>query len=104
MSELRVRTRPTLLVFCALLLAGNSVLLWLVDRNVNVDWPANAIRNWQDYGFFNLGGRLVVNPGGVGLPENPSIYPGHSPNSLYPKFAIEAVLGREVGTVVFFAL
>ena len=104
MTELRVRTRPTLLLFCALLLAGNSVLFWLADRNANIDWPSNAIRNWQDHGFLKFGGKLVVNPGGVGLPENPSVYPGHSPYSLYPKFWIEAVLGVQAGTVVFYLL
>ena len=58
----------------------------LVDDRLGLDWPANVSRNWEHYGFFTLHGQLVVNPGGHRALEQPEVYAGHRPASLYPLF------------------
>ena len=56
-------------------------------------WPANAVHNWNQYGFGALHGKLVTNPGGFAVLTNPEIYSGHSAVSYYPVFATGLVLG-----------
>jgi hypothetical protein len=103
MSETPLRN-GLLLALCAILLIGNSMLEWVVDGHEGILWPGNVLRNWQDYGVRELEGKLVMNPGGYGLPVNPEIYPGHRPYTLYPVFALQQLFGQKVGIALFFAL
>lgn len=93
-----------LLALCAVLLICNTALEWVVDENEGISWPGNVLRNWRDYGFEKLEGNLAKNPGGYGLPENPEIYAGHRPFTLYPVFAMQQLFGSRLGIASFFAL
>ena len=93
-----------LLALCAVLLICNTALEWVVDENEGISWPGNVLRNWHEYGLGKLEGKLAKNPGGYGLPENPEIYSGHRPFTLYPVFAMQRLFGNKVGISVFFAL
>jgi len=61
------------------------------DRNG--EWGHCVLRNWQDFGFFNLKGKLVCNPGGENLPEHPFVYAGHRALGLYPAYFIDWASG-----------
>jgi len=56
-------------------------------------WGHSALMNWHDFGFYNLKGRMDYNPGGYGLPENPSVYSGHRPFGLYPAYFVNWIFG-----------
>lgn len=96
--------KKLLLIFCACVLAANSALQWLVDDHAGLIWPSNVIRNWSEFGLFELGGKLATNPGGHGLPQESIIYPGHRAYSLYPAFLLHRVFGNELGFGLFFLL
>jgi hypothetical protein len=42
----------------------SAFLIYLVDNDLGIGWPHNVVRNWQQFGFFNLHGQLVFNVGG----------------------------------------
>jgi hypothetical protein len=94
------------LFFCVLALLGNTILEWNVDHNVGQAWPHNVLRNWKEFGFAALNGKLVINEGGHDLPENPQIYRGHRAPSLYPAYFMGRwIPGPNVtATPFFFAL
>jgi hypothetical protein len=72
-----------------ILLAAVVGAAWLTtvgDNGLGLDWPHVAVRNWEQYGLFNLHGKMVINPGGFQADTNPEIYQGHRPASLYPVF------------------
>ena len=63
--------------------AGAAWLTTWVDGGRGTGWTHDVIRNWEQFGFFNLHGKLVVNPGGFEAATQPEIYAGHRPASLY---------------------
>ena len=83
-----------------------AVLLYmLVGHNRESFWPANAVHNWEQYGFGTLHGRLAVNPGGFDVLNNPEFYKGHRPASYYPIFAVSKLVSGWVnGLLAFHAL
>ncbi len=80
-------------------------LSYLIDDNFGLSWPNNAVRNWQEFGFLKLHGRLVPNPGGYDAIEHPESYNGMSPFSLYPVFFAAKIFGwTGLGTQAFHVL
>lgn len=76
------------------LLAGAIVLFYVLPETArNCSWTNNVLRNWEQFGFLNLQARLVQNPGGVGVFENPQVYLGHRAASLYPGFVVGHLFG-----------
>ena len=72
-----------------IVLAAAVGAAWLtsqVDNGMGPGWAHNVVRNWEQFGFFNLNGQMVVNPGGFQADTKPEIYPGHRPASMYPAF------------------
>ena len=78
-------------LFVMLLLAGTAFLSHLVDRNLGVGWPSNVVRNWEQFGLFGLHGRMVQNVGGYQALDQPDVYAGMSPASLYPAFVLRSL-------------
>lgn len=93
-------------ILCLLfILAGFGWLQYLVDDGLGTGWPHTVVRNWQQFGFFNLHGRLVTNSGGFEALSNPVIYKGMSPVSLYPAFFATQIFGwTGLGTLSFHIL
>ncbi len=56
-------------------------------------WTHNVLRNWEEYGFFKLGGRLVYNPGGHDAITSPRIITGHRAASLYLPYLVASLSG-----------
>jgi hypothetical protein len=85
--------------------SGCALLLYLVDDGLGVGWPQNVVRNWEQFGFFNLHGKLVTNPGGFEATTNPDIYKGMSPGCLYlPYCAVKLFGWTGWGTMSFHIL
>ncbi len=96
---------PAAIALALFVLAGSSLLLYLVDDNLGGSWPSNVMRNWHDFGLRALKGKLVENPGGFEALTNPTIYPGHKPLSLYPAYAVERLFAwTGGGRMPFFIL
>ena len=74
------------IVIALLVLIGASRLTTLKDDGLGLVWTHNVVRNWEQFGFFNLHGKLVFNPGGFRADTQPQIYSGHRSASLYPFF------------------
>ncbi len=87
------------------IVSGCALLLYLMDDGLGVTWPQNVVRNWEQFGFFNLHGKLVVNPGGFEATTNPEIYGGMSPVCLYPVYLALKLFGwTGLGTMSFHIL
>jgi hypothetical protein len=74
------------IIFFAAVFCAAIFLLYYVDSNMRASWPENVVHNWLQFGFLNLHGKLVENPGGFDIVAHPDVYPGMSPVSLYPAF------------------
>ena len=85
--------RPAHILIQIIALFGTTWLTTLVDDGLGLDWTANVTRNWEQYGFSNLHGKLVVNPGGYEAVTHPQYYAGHRPASLYPLYFIHHLTG-----------
>src|SRR5262245_1544212 len=81
-----------LLSLVLLLPAANVILHYFADNNLSHGWPSNVVRNWEQFGFGALKGKLVINPGGYEALTRPDVYAGHRPASLYPIY-----LGKQLG-------
>src|SRR5271156_5672938 len=92
------------IVAAVLVLAGASWLTTLVDDGLGLDWTHNVVRNWEQFGFFNLHGRLVYNPGGFQADTQPQIYLGHRPASLYPCFWTQELFRGAIAVNFYYAL
>lgn len=89
----------------AVVVVGSATLLHLIDDGLGIGWPQNVIRNWQDFGFLQLGGKLVINPGGFEVTSHPDIYKGMSPVSLYPAYFTMKLCGwTGLGTMSYHIL
>jgi hypothetical protein len=76
----------------------------LVGRCESANWPANAVHNWNQYGFGVLHGKMVTNPGGFEALTKPDIYKGHRAASFYAVFAVGKLLGWLGDGVMMFHL
>jgi hypothetical protein len=56
-------------------------------------WAHCVLNNWEQYGFDNLGGQLVANPGGHEAIETPQIYGGHKPYVAQAAYFIGSLTG-----------
>jgi hypothetical protein len=54
---------------------------------------AIVMHNWHEYGYWQLGGQLVVNPGGIDAGEEESIYYGHRPVVLVVPYLLKELPG-----------
>ena len=87
------------------IIAGCAWLLFLVDDGLGVAWPQNAVRNWEQFGFFNLHGQLITNPGGYEATTDPQIYGGMSPVCLWLVYWATKLFGwTGLGTMSFHIL
>src|SRR6266508_4090490 len=72
-----------------IILAGSTVIYrTFPEATKDGVWTHNVLRNWEDYGVFNLRGQLVCNPGGRDVVEEPKIYSGHRAGCLYPSYLV----------------
>ena len=92
--------RKIQIAVAVLILAGASWLTTLVDDGLGLVWTHNVVRNWEQFGFFNLHGKLVYNPGGFQADTQPQIYSGHRAAGLYP-FFLTQTLFHGTGAAVF---
>jgi len=98
-------SRPFKIIFVLAAVIGCVWLQFLVDDGLGVSWPSNVVRNWQQFGLFNLHGQLVQNPGGFEALTNPDIYKGMSPVCLYPAYFITQFFAwTGLGTLSFHLL
>ena len=90
--------------FLLLLLGGSTLLYCTLPLSTRISaWGPTVLRNWHDFGFFQLHGKLVYNPGGGGLPDHPIVYGGHRALSLYPAYLASHLPGKE-GLAYFLCL
>jgi hypothetical protein len=93
------------LSFSLFAICAAMVLSTFIDDNLGWSWPTNVLRNWQEFGFFQLHGRMVYNPGGFDAIAHPETYGGMSPVCLYPvMFVTEAFGWTGLGTLAFHIL
>jgi len=76
----------TLVAFVMILLGSVIIFSFVPEATKDGVWTHNVLRNWEEYGFFKLHGRLVYNPGGQDVLTQPKIYTGHRAASLYPAY------------------
>jgi len=83
-------------IVLTLLIAASSAALFFAqpDQSRNGGWAHSVLRNWSDYGFFRLGGQMVMNPGGHGALEDPHYYTGHRPHVLRAAYFVGCLTGQ----------
>jgi hypothetical protein len=90
-----------------IVLAVAVAAAWLttrLDGGMGIAWTQNVVRNWEQFGFFNLHGQMVVNSGGFAANTKPEIYPGHRAASLYPVFVCHHLLAATgLGFTAYYA-
>jgi hypothetical protein len=74
-------------------IASTLVFYAFPETERNGAWAHNVLNNWEQYGFFQLGGQLVSNPGGHGALENPEIYGGHRPHVARAAYVFGLITG-----------
>lgn len=102
------RMRKTQILIVLLAAIGSAWLTTLIDDGLGEGWASNVIRNWEQFGLFQLHGKMVQNPGGFQAETHPNYYAGHRPASLYPAFGCHHLLtaiGLEsLGFYTYYAL
>jgi hypothetical protein len=96
--------RKIQIVTVVLILAAASWLTTLVDDGLGTVWTHNVVRNWEQFGFLNLHGKLVFNPGGFQADTQPQIYAGHRPASLYAFWGIQTLFSGAKASYIYYAL
>ena len=91
-------------LFAMMVVAGSASLTTLVDDGLGIGWTHDVVRNWEQWGFFNLHGKLVMNPGGFQANTDPRTYSGHRPLSLYPYFLTQKLLPAAAAARFYYAL
>jgi hypothetical protein len=56
-------------------------------------WRRCVLNNWYDYGYLELKGQIVANPGGINQSEIPVPYPGYRGLSLLPVHLLRLMTG-----------
>src|SRR5277367_5272828 len=92
------------ILFAMVVVAGSAWLTTLVDDGLGFGWTHDVVRNWGQWGFFNLHGKLVMNPGGFQADTDPRTYSGHRPLSLYPYFLTQKLLPAALAARFYYAL
>ena len=69
----------------------------LPERRRDAGWPTIVMQNWHEYGYWQLSGQLVANPGGFEASEEKFIYPGHRPAFLIPPYLLKELPGKLFG-------
>lgn len=75
-------------------MAGGILFFGQSDQERNGGWAHSVLRNWGEYGFFKLQGRMITNPGGYGVLEDPQCYTGHRPHVLRAAYFIGCLTGN----------
>jgi hypothetical protein len=57
-------------------------------------WCTIVMHNWREYGYGQLNGQLVANPGGMEAGEKPFIYPRHRPTFLIIPYLLKELPGQ----------
>ena len=97
------RLAKIFLVLCVL--GGSAWLQYLMDDGLGIGFSQNVERNWEQFGLFNLHGKLVTNPGGFEATTNPKILAGYSPICFYPAyFSAQIFAWTGLGTMSFHIL
>jgi len=97
--------RTDKILILLLVAVGTAWLTTWVDNGVGIGWTFSVLRNWEQFGFFNLHGKLVHNAGGFQVNTNPEIYAGHRATSLYPAFLLYHLFGATMwGCYLYYAL
>jgi hypothetical protein len=60
-------------------------------------WPTIVMHNWHEYGYWQMDGQLVANPGGLAAGEEKFIYPGHRPTFLIVPYLLKELPGAAFG-------
>jgi hypothetical protein len=90
------------IILLCLVLMGHGLTRYLADGNTQSGWPNNVVRNWEQFGFWTLQGRMVANSAGFGALSNPEVYGGHRAASLYPVFVVKRLFAwTGAGTLAF---
>lgn len=69
-----------------------SFLQQMPDHDLT-GWDARVLRNWHEYGYGRLHGRVVINPGGIAPGEGVQVYPGYRGFSLLPLYVLYSATG-----------
>jgi hypothetical protein len=69
-----------------------SFLQQMPDHDLT-GWDARVLRNWDQYGYGALHGRVVINPGGIRPGEKVQVYPGYRGFSLLPLYVLYSTTG-----------
>jgi len=97
-----MQTNKILILLAAVV--GTAWLTTWVDDGLGNGWTQIVVRNWEQFGFFNLHGKLVVNPGGFEAVTHPEWYTGHRPASLYAVWLCHRLFGSGgPGFLVYYA-
>ena len=84
----------TLIVCVVMAMAGAILFFGQSDQERNGGWAHSVLRNWGEYGFFKLQGRMITNPGGYSVLEDPQYYTGHRPHVLRAAYFIGCLTGN----------
>jgi len=83
---------PIFAIISLLVLWGGCLatfkLPWVENAGI-----CTALRNWDEYGYSQLKGEFVLNPGGLAPGEEWQLYPGHRKWSIMPQYVIGHLLG-----------
>lgn len=84
----------TLIVCLVMAMAGGILFFGQSEQARNGGWAHSVLRNWDEYGFFRLEGRMITNPGGYAVLEDPQYYTGHRPHVLRAAYFIGCLTGN----------
>jgi hypothetical protein len=84
----------TLIVCLVMAMAGGILFFGQSDQERNGGWAHSVLRNWGECGFFKLQGRMITNPGGYGVTEDPQYYTGHRPHVLRAAYFVGCLTGK----------
>lgn len=93
-------------ILLAAVLLLSTVAWWqLRAGNPRTGWVPVALRNWADYGYGSLRGRVVINAGGIAPGEPSEIYQGYRGYSLLPLYGLLRLTGNlAVAEAAFYLL
>jgi len=86
--------RKAIMVSFVMALAGGILFFAQSEQARNGGWAHSVLRNWGEYGFFNLEGRMITNPGGYDVLGDPQYYTGHRPHVLRAAYFIGCLTGN----------
>ncbi len=84
----------SIMVSLVMAVAGGVLFFGQSDQMRNGGWAHSVLRNWDEYGFFKLEGRMIINPGGHGVLDDPQYYTGHRPHVLRAAYFVGHLTGN----------